>query len=126
MRNKKFGGFRLFAGVECDILRDGSFDFEDEILAELDFAVLNSFRLQSLRSRDDQANHSARWKIRRSPFSASDRALVLKRDPYLRRSSGRARGRGCDWDLDRTQRCGEATRSGLAMVALAKRKASNV
>src|SRR4029077_16825432 len=26
-------------------------------------------------------------------------------------------GRGCDWDLDRTQRCGEATRSGLAMVA---------
>ena len=25
--NKKFDGFRLFAGVECDILRDGSLDF---------------------------------------------------------------------------------------------------
>src|SRR5205823_11919121 len=37
--NKKFENFRLFAGVECDILRDGKLDFEDELLAELDFAV---------------------------------------------------------------------------------------
>src|SRR5207248_8741599 len=37
--NRKFDGFRLFAGVECDILRDGTLDFDDEILAELDFAV---------------------------------------------------------------------------------------
>src|SRR2546428_8801179 len=28
--NKEFHGFRLFAGVECDILRDGRLDFEDE------------------------------------------------------------------------------------------------
>src|SRR5205823_2990624 len=31
--------FRVFAGVECDILRDGSLDFDDEILAQLDFVV---------------------------------------------------------------------------------------
>jgi DNA polymerase (family X) len=37
--NKTFDGFRVFAGVECDILRDGSLDFSDEILAELDYAV---------------------------------------------------------------------------------------
>src|SRR2546421_2582342 len=37
--NKKFDGFRVFAGVECDILRDGKLDFDDEILGELDFAV---------------------------------------------------------------------------------------
>jgi len=37
--NKKFDGFRLFAGVECDILRDGSLDFDDEVLSELDFVV---------------------------------------------------------------------------------------
>src|SRR5207253_1597631 len=37
--NKKLDGFRVFAGVECDILRDGKLDFDDEILAELDFAV---------------------------------------------------------------------------------------
>ncbi len=37
--NKTFDGFRIFAGVECDILRDGSLDFEDEILAQLDYVV---------------------------------------------------------------------------------------
>src|SRR5205809_1309095 len=37
--NKKFDGFRLFAGVECDILRDGSLDFPDEVLSQLDFVV---------------------------------------------------------------------------------------
>ena len=37
--NKKFDGFRLFAGVECDILRDGSLDFEDKVLSELDYVV---------------------------------------------------------------------------------------
>src|SRR5438046_1448205 len=37
--NKKFDGFRLFAGVECDILRDGSLDFPDELLSQLDFVV---------------------------------------------------------------------------------------
>jgi DNA polymerase (family 10) len=33
------GEFKLFAGVEVDILRDGSLDFADEILAQLDYAV---------------------------------------------------------------------------------------
>src|SRR5207237_9818650 len=37
--NKKVDRFRVLAGVECDILRDGKLDFSDEILAELDFAV---------------------------------------------------------------------------------------
>ena len=29
----------LFSGVECDILRDGSLDFEDDILSRLDYVV---------------------------------------------------------------------------------------
>ena len=37
--NKTFDGFRLFAGVECDILRDGSLDFDDDTLGELDYVV---------------------------------------------------------------------------------------
>ena len=32
-------GFRLFSGVECDILKDGSLDFSDEILSRLDYVV---------------------------------------------------------------------------------------
>ena len=37
--NAGYHGFRLFAGTECDILKDGSLDFPDEILASLDYVV---------------------------------------------------------------------------------------
>jgi DNA polymerase (family X) len=37
--NRKFDEFRLFHGVEADILRDGSVDYDDATLAELDFVV---------------------------------------------------------------------------------------
>ena len=38
--NATFGGdFRIFAGVECDILRDGSLDYPNDVLAQLDFVV---------------------------------------------------------------------------------------
>jgi DNA polymerase (family 10) len=32
-------GFRLFAGTECDILKEGELDFPDEVLASLDYVV---------------------------------------------------------------------------------------
>ncbi len=32
-------GFRLFAGIECDILKDGELDFPDEVLDSLDYVV---------------------------------------------------------------------------------------
>ena len=37
--NRTFDGFRLFAGTECDILKDGTLDFPDEVLSQLDYAV---------------------------------------------------------------------------------------
>lgn len=37
--NSGYEGFRLFAGTECDILKDGSLDFPDDILASLDYVV---------------------------------------------------------------------------------------
>ncbi len=37
--NKGYDGFKLFAGTECDILKDGSLDFSDEVLASLDYVV---------------------------------------------------------------------------------------
>jgi DNA polymerase (family X) len=37
--NATFENFRLFAGTECDIRRDGSLDFEDEMLSRLDYVV---------------------------------------------------------------------------------------
>jgi DNA polymerase (family 10) len=37
--NKKLKGIRLFKGTECDILPDGSLDFDDELLATFDYVV---------------------------------------------------------------------------------------
>lgn len=46
--NARTDGFHLFAGSEVDILKDGSLDFSDEILAQLDYCVAsvhNAFTL---------------------------------------------------------------------------------
>ncbi len=40
-RGKKGGAFRLFAGVECDSMKDGTLDFPDEVLAQLDYVVVS-------------------------------------------------------------------------------------
>jgi DNA polymerase (family 10) len=38
--NKSYGSeFHVFAGVECDILKDGALDFSDEILSQADYVV---------------------------------------------------------------------------------------
>ena len=37
--NAGFNGFRIFAGSEVDILKDGELDFDDDMLAQLDFCV---------------------------------------------------------------------------------------
>jgi DNA polymerase (family 10) len=38
--NEEFAGrLRILKGIECDILKDGSLDFPDEVLASLDFVV---------------------------------------------------------------------------------------
>jgi DNA polymerase (family 10) len=37
--NATYDGFRIFTGSEVDIHKDGSLDFPDEILAQLDYAV---------------------------------------------------------------------------------------
>jgi DNA polymerase (family 10) len=37
--NQKFDNFKIFKGIESDILSDGSLDYPDEILATFDFIV---------------------------------------------------------------------------------------
>ena len=82
--NRKFDGFRLFAGVECDILRDGTLDFDDEILAELDFAVASIHSVFNL----SEAEMTKRIiRAMENPFITIlghlTGRLLLKRDPYL-------------------------------------------
>ncbi|HET9377020.1 MAG TPA: DNA polymerase/3'-5' exonuclease PolX [Chthoniobacterales bacterium] len=51
--NKSFDDdFKVFAGVECDILRDGTLDFADEVLSQLDFVVASVHSVMSLSERE--------------------------------------------------------------------------
>ncbi|HEY5766336.1 MAG TPA: helix-hairpin-helix domain-containing protein [Candidatus Udaeobacter sp.] len=81
--NKTFDGFRLFAGVECDILRDGSLDFPDEVLSQLDYVVASVHSAFNL-SESDMTQRVIR--ALENPFvtmlAHPTGRLLLKRDPY--------------------------------------------
>ncbi len=81
--NKKFHGFRLFAGVECDILRDGRLDFPDEILSQLDFVVASVHSVFSL-SEADMTKRVIRAMENRfvTMLAHPTGRLLLKRDAY--------------------------------------------
>jgi DNA polymerase (family 10) len=51
--NAKLGnGFKIFTGIECDILRDGALDFADEILGQLDFVVASVHSAMTLAEKE--------------------------------------------------------------------------
>src|SRR5438270_1484590 len=82
--NNKLDGFRVFSGVECDILRDGKLDFHDEILGELDVAVASIHSVFNL----SEAEMTKRIiRAMENPFvtilAHPTGRLLLKRDPYL-------------------------------------------
>src|SRR5205809_3288895 len=81
--NKKFDGFRLFAGVECDILRDGSLDFPDEVLSQLDYVVASVHSVFNL-SESEMTQRVIR--ALENPFvtmlAHPTGRLLLKREPY--------------------------------------------
>ncbi len=81
--NKTFDGFRLFAGVECDILRDGSLDFPDEVLSQLDYVVASVHSVFNL-SESEMTQRMIR--ALENPFvtmlAHPTGRLLLKRDPY--------------------------------------------
>src|SRR5438128_1170283 len=81
--NKKLDGFRLFTGVECDILRDGSLDFPDEVLAQLDFVVASVHSALGL-SEADMTRRMIRAMENRfvTMLAHPTGRLLLKREPY--------------------------------------------
>ena len=75
--------FRLFAGSEVDILRDGSLDFPDELLAELDYVVASIHNVFTL----PEAEMTARIiRAIKNPFVTMlghvTGRLLLRRDSY--------------------------------------------
>ena len=81
--NEQFENFRVFAGVECDILRDGSLDFPDELLAELDYVVASIHSAFTL-SEADMTKRIVR--AMQNPYvtmlAHPTGRLLLRRDPY--------------------------------------------
>lgn len=81
--NETFEGFRLFTGTEVDILKDGSLDFPDDVLATLDYAVASIHNVFTL----SEAEMTKRIiKAVENPYvtmlgHATGR-LLLKREPY--------------------------------------------
>jgi DNA polymerase (family 10) len=82
--NGGFKNFRLFAGVECDILRNGSLDFDDETLAGLDYVVASvhsAFNLSEaeMTRRIIRAISNPYITMLAHPTGR----LLLKREPYV-------------------------------------------
>jgi DNA polymerase (family X) len=83
--NQGFGDdFQILCGVECDILKDGSLDFSDEILAQLDYVVASvhaSFTLSEaeMTSRIIRAMENRYVTMLGHPTGR----LLLSREPYL-------------------------------------------
>jgi DNA polymerase (family 10) len=81
--NKKLDGFRVFAGVECDILRDGSLDLPDEVLSQLDYVIVSVHSVFNL-SETEMTQRVIR--AIENPFitmlAHPTGRLLLKRDPY--------------------------------------------
>ncbi len=81
--NKKFDRFRLFAGIECDILRDGSLDFSDEILSGLDFAIASVHSVFNLTETEMTRRIIKAMENRFITILAHPTGrLLLKREPY--------------------------------------------
>src|SRR5881296_1318720 len=81
--NKKFDGFRLFAGVECDILRDGTLDFPNDVLSQLDFVVASVHSALGL-SEADMTRRLIRAMENQfvTMLAHPTGRLLLKREPY--------------------------------------------
>ncbi|HEX4707310.1 MAG TPA: DNA polymerase/3'-5' exonuclease PolX [Candidatus Udaeobacter sp.] len=81
--NEKLDGFRVFAGVECDILRDGSLDLPDEVLSQLDYVIVSIHSVFSL-SETEMTQRVIR--AIENPFvtmvAHPTGRLLLKREPY--------------------------------------------
>ena len=77
------GSFRLYKGIESDILADGSLDYDDELLAGFDYVVASVHAPLNMSS----AKMTARVvKALENPFTTMlghpSGRLLLRRDPY--------------------------------------------
>ena len=78
----RLDGIRVLAGSEVNVLPDGSLDYEDELLARLDWIVASvhtSFRMSA--RRDDRADGRARSSTRSWTRSATRPGRLIGKRP---------------------------------------------
>jgi DNA polymerase (family 10) len=82
--NAEFGGdFRIFAGSEVDILRDGGLDFDDDLLSELDYVVASVHNAMQLDEKTMTARIlSAVENPHVTMLGHLTGRLLLQREPY--------------------------------------------
>jgi DNA polymerase (family 10) len=81
--NQRDLGIRIFAGLECDIRRDGEMDLADDALAELDFVIgsVHSYMNQDSAEMTDRLLRAMECKHLRAIGHPTGRVL-LHRDPF--------------------------------------------
>ena len=98
---KRVGGIRLLAGSEVDILKDGSLDLDDEVLAQLDIVVCSVHSYMNLER-----------------AAMTDRILAAIENPYLQvlaHPTGRLLLRRDPFDYDMEKVLDAAKKHGVAM-----------
>lgn len=99
--NARLEGFQLLAGTECDILPDGSLDYPDEVLAQLDWVVASIHAAQG-----------------QDPAQLMKRTIAALENPYvcvLGHPSGRLLGKRDAMELEWEQVVATAVRTGTAL-----------
>jgi DNA polymerase (family X) len=84
--NKKYSGFKILAGIEMDILPDGTLDYEDDLLEELDFVIASI--------------HSAFSQDKEKIMNRLKNAFHHKRVDLIAHPTGRLIGRRKGYDVD--------------------------
>ncbi len=81
--NKTWKTFQLFKGIECDILADGSLDYDDDVLASFDYVVasVHSFFNQTEKEMTDRIVRALSHPSVTMLGHATGR-LLLRRDGY--------------------------------------------
>ncbi len=81
--SKRVKGIRLFKGIECDILADGSLDYPDDVLAGFDYVVasVHSYFKQSRQEMTDRILRAIRHPAVTILGHATGR-LLLRREGY--------------------------------------------
>ena len=81
--NESFDGFALIAGSEVDILKDGSLDFEDELLGKLDYCVASVHNVFNLPEKEMTARLIRAMENEYvTMLGHVTGRLLLRRDPY--------------------------------------------